>query len=71
MVIEPIFFKTQSEFVSKIENWGFVVNKHNKVVKNIDEIENQHKSIEQLRSKLDYDIDGIVYKVNQINLQKD
>ena len=69
-VIEPIFFKTQSEFVSKIENWGFVVNKHNKVVKNIDEIENQHKSIEHLRSKLDYDIDGIVYKVNQINLQK-
>ena len=69
-VIEPIFFKTQSEFISKIENWGFVVNKHNKVVKNIDEIENQHKSIEQLRSKLDYDIDGIVYKVNQLNLQK-
>ena len=69
-VIEPIFFQTQSEFISKIENWGFVINKHNKVVKNIDEIENQHKYIEQLRSKLDYDIDGIVYKVNQINLQK-
>ena len=34
------------------------------------EIENHHKKIESIRSSLDYDIDGIVYKVNDLNLQK-
>ena len=34
------------------------------------EIEKQHKKINQERSTLDYDIDGIVYKVNDLNLQK-
>ena len=33
-------------------------------------IEEKHKSVEQLRSSLDYDIDGLVYKVNQLSLQK-
>ena len=35
-----------------------------------EEIEKQHKKIDQLRSSLDYDIDGLVYKVNDISLQK-
>ena len=29
-----------------------------------------HKKIDQLRSSLDYDIDGVVYKVNDLDLQK-
>ena len=29
----------------------------------------EHKNIDQLRASLDYDIDGLVYKVNDINLQ--
>ena len=36
----------------------------------IEEIEKQHKKIDSLRSSLDYDIDGLVYKVNDLNLQK-
>ena len=39
-------------------------------MKGIDEIEKQHLKIDQLRSTLDYDIDGLVYKVNDLNLQK-
>ncbi len=68
-VVEPMSFKTQSEFISKIKQWGFFVNPHNKVVKGLDEIENQHKFIEDIRSSLDYDIDGLVYKVNNLELQ--
>ena len=39
------------------------------MVKNLYEIEKQHKFIEGVRSSLDYDIDGLVYKVNNLDLQ--
>ncbi len=58
-----MLFKTQSEFINKISQWGFSINSHNKVVKGLDEIEGQHKLVEETRSSLDYDIDGLVYKV--------
>ena len=69
-VIEPMIYKSQSEFISKLKKWGFHVNPYNKLVNGILEIENHHKKIESIRSSLDYDIDGIVYKVNDLNLQK-
>ena len=68
-VIEPNNFNTQSEFIRQINQWGFSTNPFNKVLQNIDEIEKQHKVIEEVRSSLDYDIDGLVYKVNNLNLQ--
>ena len=68
-VIEPMFFKTQSEFLNQIKAWGFSVNPYNKVVVGLKEIETQHKLIEELRSSLDFDIDGIVYKVNDLEFQ--
>ena len=67
--INPMLFKTQSEFISKIEQWGFCINPHNTLVKGLEEIEKQHKLIEEIRSSLDYDIDGLVYKVNNLELQ--
>ena len=48
--------------ISDIKN-GF------KLVKDINEIESHHFSIEKIRSSLDYDIDGLVYKVNDLKLQ--
>ena len=68
-VIEPMIFKTQSEFMSKIKNWGFSVNPYNKIVKGLEEIELHHKFVEEIKSSLDYDIDGIVFKVNDLSLQ--
>ena len=68
--VEPMVFKKQSEFLEIISQWGFVINPLSKVIFGIDEIENQHKKIDILRSSLDYDIDGLVYKVNDLNLQK-
>ncbi len=68
-VIEPMIFKTQSEFIEKIKSWGFHTNPYNKVVLGLDQIEMQHKLIEEKRSSLDYDIDGLVYKVNNLDLQ--
>ena len=65
-----MIYNTQTEFISKLKKWGFKVNPYNTLVNGIEEIEKHHKKIESLRSSLDYDIDGIVYKVDELNLQK-
>ncbi len=68
-VIEPMIFKTQLEFLDKIKKWGFSINPLVKKVKNLNEIEEHHSYVDTIRSSLDYDIDGLVYKVNDLNLQ--
>tara|TARA_Y100000768_G_scaffold386855_1_gene376314 strand:- start:871 stop:2904 length:2034 start_codon:yes stop_codon:yes gene_type:complete len=68
--VKPMIFKKQSEFLKKISDWKFETNPLSKIIKNKEEVEKQHKKIDHLRSSLDYDIDGLVYKVDDINLQK-
>ena len=68
-VVEPMIFQTQSQFVKKINQWGFFTNPYNQIVKGLDEIEKHHKLVDEMRSSLDYDIDGLVYKVNDLELQ--
>jgi len=67
--VEPKPFLTQSDFLKKIKDWGFSINPLIKKVKNLEEIEKQHSYLDSIRSSLDYDIDGIVYKVDNLNLQ--
>ena len=64
------FFSSQSDFLKKIKQWGFLVNPLSKIVNGINEIEEQHDHLDNLRSSLDYDIDGLVFKVNNFKLQK-
>ena len=68
-VIEPMIFKTQAEFLNKIKQWGFQIDPNNKLVKGIEDLEKHHRNLETIRSTLNYDIDGVVYKVNNIDLQ--
>jgi len=67
--IESLTFKNQSLFLKKIQEWGFNINTHNYLAKNISEIESQYNKIEKIRSNLDYDIDGLVVKINELQLQ--
>jgi len=67
--IEPFIFSKQSVFLKKINEWGFKTNPHNFLAKNITEIEHQYNKIEKIRSNLDYDIDGLVLKVDELLLQ--
>ncbi len=69
-VIRPMIFLKQSEFLKIINDWGFNTNKLSSIVNGINKIENFHKEINNLRSTLDYDIDGVVFKVNDLNLQE-
>ncbi len=68
--VEPMIFSKQSEFIEKISQWGFSTNPLVKKISGINEIEKQHSFVDNIRSSLEYDIDGLVYKVNDINLQK-
>ena len=67
--IEDNSYKYQTEFLKKLKEWGFKVNKDNKILNNIDELINFHKHFESKRYDLDYDVDGLVYKVNDLSLQ--
>ena len=49
---------------------GFKINKLSKITNSLDEIEKQHSKIDSVRSSLDYDIDGLVFKINNLNFQK-
>ncbi len=67
--VEPVIFKTQSDFLAKINEWKFAVNPLCDVITDYDDLKKKYSEIEKKRSSLDYDIDGLVYKVNNINLQ--
>ncbi len=67
--IEPKIFKDQTELLKNLKKWGFQINQHCKKIKSIQEIEKNHSELESIRSSLDYDVDGIVYKVNNLSLQ--
>ena len=67
--IEPKIFKDQTELLENLKKWGFQINQHCKKIKSIQEIEKNHSELESIRSSLDYDVDGIVYKVNNLSLQ--
>jgi len=62
--------KKQSEFLSSLKKWGFKISEFNKVFKTINELEKFHKKFEEDRFNLEYDVDGLVYKINSLELQK-
>ncbi len=60
----------QSEFLKKLKEWGFKTNPLNKKIKGIKNLMKNYREIENKRGNLDFDIDGIVYKINDFKLQK-
>ena len=63
-------FKLQSDFLKDLQIWGFKTSEHNKIVKGISGLVSLHKKFEKERFQLEYDVDGLVYKVNNLQLQK-
>ncbi len=60
----------QTNFLIKLKKWGFKTSELNKKITGIKNLLSNHLNIEKKRFELDYDIDGIVYKVNDFKLQK-
>lgn len=61
---------SQEDFFKHLQEWGFPTNPHNKLCQNLQEIEENFAKLSEIRSSLPYDIDGVVYKVNDIALQE-
>ena len=62
--------KYQSDFLKNLKIWGFKINPFNKVIKGVKNLILNHKNLEEKRKEIEFDIDGIVYKVNNFSLQK-
>tara|TARA_B100000989_G_scaffold247438_1_gene194742 strand:- start:24 stop:2054 length:2031 start_codon:yes stop_codon:yes gene_type:complete len=62
--------QNQSDYLKKLYEWGFKINPLNKLICGIKNLIENYNYIEKKRADLDFDIDGIVYKVNEFNLQK-
>ncbi len=61
---------TQADVLSAFREWGFTVNPLSRVCANMEEAIDAYRKIEELRATLDYDIDGVVFKVNKLNWQE-
>ncbi|MBR0697121.1 NAD-dependent DNA ligase LigA [Bradyrhizobium lablabi] len=60
---------TQSGMIHWFERCGFKTNPLTKLCHSIEELIAFHRTIEEQRAELDYDIDGVVYKVDRIDWQ--
>ena len=61
---------SQSEFLKNLKIWGFKINPFNKKIVGVKNLLENHKYLEEKRKEMAFDIDGVVYKVNNFNLQK-
>ena len=67
--VVPKNFEKQSEYLKLLKIWGFNTNPLNKLVTTIKDIEKNHKMIETQRLTINYDLDGLVYKIDDLKLQ--
>tara|TARA_Y100001958_G_scaffold158036_1_gene154787 strand:- start:1323 stop:3353 length:2031 start_codon:yes stop_codon:yes gene_type:complete len=59
----------QKDFLKNLSLWGFKTNPLNKIIKGTKNLMKNYEDIEKKRTEIDFDIDGIVYKVNDFILQ--
>ena len=62
--------ENQSNFIKKLSEWGFKTNPLNKLISGVKNLVKNYNEIEKKRANLDFDIDGIVYKVNNFAMQR-
>ena len=59
----------QFDYLKKLSEWGFKTNPLNRLISGIKNLMKNYEEIEKQRTNLDFDIDGIVYKINDFALQ--
>ena len=68
--VDQLNIDNQFKYLKKLKEWGFKTNPQNKLISGVKNLMKNYHEIEKKRAELDFDIDGIVYKVNDFNLQK-
>ncbi|WP_024815179.1 NAD-dependent DNA ligase LigA [Acidovorax sp. JHL-3] len=64
-------FRTHYEMLQTLKSWGFPVAAHVQIAVGASELIAFHQQVGASRDALPYDIDGVVYKVNSLQLQRD
>ncbi len=67
---EPRAWRTHSEYLKLLKEWGFKTNPLTKLCRTADEVRTFYRKIGEERPSLPYDIDGVVYKVDRIDWQE-
>jgi DNA ligase (NAD+) len=67
---EKININNQVDLLENLRLWGFKINPFNKKITHIKDLMLNHKDLEQKRKEIAFDIDGVVYKVNNFDLQR-
>jgi DNA ligase (NAD+) len=67
---EEMKIHNQTDFLKNLKLWGFKINPFNKKISGIKNLMDNHRILEEKRNQIAFDIDGVVYKVNDFNLQK-
>lgn len=62
--------ETQYDVVQRFGDWGFPINRLMDRCRSVEDILAHYRAIEAQRSELPYDIDGVVYKVDRLDLQE-
>ncbi len=65
-----LLVNNQFEYLKKLNEWGFKTNPLNKLISGVSNLIKNYNEVEKKRADLDFDIDGIVYKVNEFVMQK-
>ena len=71
LIGEGLNISSQMEILKTLRRCGFTVSDEIKLCRNQDEAYKFYQEMEKQRSDLDYDIDGVVYKTNNLSLQKE
>lgn len=61
---------THAGLLQHVKAWGLPVNPLVRQCRNVSELQAFHADLQQQRDRLDYDIDGVVYKVDSLALQE-
>jgi DNA ligase (NAD+) len=61
---------TQSGMIGWFEHCGFKTNPLTRICHSVEQLTAFHRKIEEQRARLDYDIDGVVYKVDRLDWQE-
>ena len=67
--VNKMEIKDQSNYLRRLDEWGFKTNPLNKTISGVKNLMKNYYEIEKKRNEIDFDIDGIVYKINSFNLQ--
>ena len=68
--VKSMKVNNQISFLKNLKLWGFKTNPFNRKITTIKDLILNHKNLEEKRKEIPFDIDGVVYKINNFDLQK-